>query len=388
VFAERTWGREPLLARGAALATTTLLDLDDVDELLSRHGLRTPFVRLVKDGTVVETSRYTGSGGSGATVGDQVVDDRVLRLLLDGTTVVLQALHRSWPPVMEFGAALSAELRLPVQVNAYVTPPSSTGFSAHYDVHDVFVVQTSGRKRWRLHAPVHPAPLADQPWTDHRAAVAARAAEEPLLDVVLEPGDVLYLPRGTVHAADALGDVSVHLTVGVHPLTRQSVLRALADAMTDDPRLRASLPLGTGLDDDAVWAAELATVAGLLGESVAASTPDALAARVLGRVVRDTRPSPLSPLAQLRAIATLSARTGLTVRPGLQTVLTTTPDDGVRLRLPDRVLTFPAASAKAVQAATSGPVVAGDLPGLDPAESLELALRLLREGVLVPDGCS
>ena len=78
----------------------------------------------------------------------------MLAALDDGATLVLQALHRTWPPLVEFGARLAAELGHPVQINAYITPPQNQGFAPHYDVHDVFVLQIAGRKRWRIHAPV------------------------------------------------------------------------------------------------------------------------------------------------------------------------------------------------------------------------------------------
>ena len=176
------WARGPLLSTRSELAAAGPAGFDDlfslaaVDELLSRRGLRTPFIRLAKNGVVAPAGRYTRSGGTGAQVADQVADDRVLELFLDGHTVVLQGLHRLWPPLIEFAGALTTDLGHPVQVNAYITPASSQGFSAHYDVHDVFVLQVAGEKRWRISEPVHPAPLRDQPWTDRRAEVAARAA--------------------------------------------------------------------------------------------------------------------------------------------------------------------------------------------------------------------
>ena len=92
---------------------------------------------------------------------------------------------------------------------------SSRGFDPHYDVHDVFVLQTSGHKHWTVHEPVHADPLASQPWTDHRDAIAQRVKDEPVIDTVLSPGDALYLPRGWVHSARALGALSIHLTIGV-----------------------------------------------------------------------------------------------------------------------------------------------------------------------------
>ena len=211
-FAQRSWGREPLLrtaADGAAEAGfTDLFGLDAVDELVSVRGLRTPFLRLVKDGKTIPERAYSGSGGIGAAVADQARDDDIHAEVAKGATLVLQGLHRTWEPLLAFSQQLAADLGHPVQVNAYLTPPQSQGFGAHYDVHDVFVLQVEGAKRWHIHAPVHPLPLRSQPGDAYAAQIAHAAAQEPLLDVVLRPGDCLYLPRGYLHSATALGGVS------------------------------------------------------------------------------------------------------------------------------------------------------------------------------------
>ena len=103
-------------------------------------------------------------------------------------------------------------------------------------MHDVFVLQLAGRKHWTVHAPVHADPLRNQPWRDHAGAVAARAgADAPVIDTVLEPGDALYLPRGWLHAATALGEVSAHLTVGVHVVTRFALVEALTALVAERP---------------------------------------------------------------------------------------------------------------------------------------------------------
>ncbi len=78
----------------------------------------------------------------------------MLAQLAGGATLVLQALHRTWPPLIRFGSDLAAELGHPVQINAYITPPENQGFAAHYDTHDVFVLQVAGSKRWTIHSPV------------------------------------------------------------------------------------------------------------------------------------------------------------------------------------------------------------------------------------------
>jgi hypothetical protein len=391
-FAEQVWSRGPLLSSSDELAAKNparfddLFSLDAVDELLSRRGLRTPFIRLAKGGVVTPASRYTRPGGTGAMVGDQVADDRVLELFLDGHTIVFQGLHRLWPPLIDFAGALTTDLGHPVQVNAYVTPTQSQGFSAHYDVHDVFVLQVAGEKRWRIHPPVHEAPLRDQPWADRRTAVEEQARSQPVIDTVLRPGDALYLPRGYLHAAEALGGVTCHLTVGVHPVTRHDVLSALLEIASDDVALRSSLPLGVDVGDPAALEADVVATVAALTDRLRIVTAADVADRLAGSLVSSNRPGPIAPLAQAAAYAELGPDSVLRARP-FQRYVVDTAFDGVMLRLGDRVLRLPAATDKAVRAVVGGAVLrVVDLPGLDAKDALTLARRLVRESVVVVDG--
>jgi lysine-specific demethylase/histidyl-hydroxylase NO66 len=377
----------PLLQRAAQLAAggfTDLLSLAGVDELLSQRGLRTPFVRMSRDGEVLSPSRFTRGGGAGAEISDQVADDKVLAEFAAGATLVLQGLHRMWPPIQEFAGTLSSQLGHPVQVNAYVTPPQNKGFAPHYDVHDVFVLQFAGRKRWQIHEPVCTSPLREQPWYEHKSAVAARSAETPIIDCVLEEGDTLYLPRGYLHSATSLGEISGHLTVGVHPVTRKLLADQMFVALASDVELRRSLPLGVDLSDEAVLDGELeATVAALRG---AIDRLDrAAVARGVGRhLAAATRPAPLRPLEQLATAATLAPETRVHLRPGLRLTLRT---DGQHLviDMPDKEVRVNVATAQAARVATSGVTVAADsLPGVDVREGLTLLSQLLRDGVVVP----
>jgi hypothetical protein len=384
-FADENWGRAPLLTRAAELGGdfSDLLSPAAVDELVSERGLRTPFLRMAKEGTVLPAARFTRGGGAGASIADQAADDKVLAAMADGATLVLQALHRTWPPLVDFGATLAGELGHPVQINAYITPPQNQGFAPHYDVHDVFVLQVSGRKRWTIHEPVVPHPLDNQPWESVRDEVAARAAGAPLIDTVLEPGDALYLPRGTIHSAVAQGETSIHLTVGVHPVSRYQLVRHLLELAQDDPELRSSLPMGVDLGDPAVLADELAATVARLHERLDAIAPAEVARRVGANLMHRTRPAPLGPLAQLALADRLAADTVLRLRPELR-VRTEVDDAELRLLLVDRTIRLPAAAADASKVALAGaPLTPADLPGLDPAQQLDVARQLVRAGVLV-----
>lgn len=386
-FADEYWSRQPLFTPAAPTAGfDDLLSVASVDELLSRRGLRTPFIRMAKQGKVIAAASYTRSGGTGAGVADQVADDRVLELVADGATLVLQALHRNWPPLIDFGTRLAGELGHPVQINAYVTPAQNQGFAAHYDTHDVFVLQVSGSKRWLVHEPVILDPLPSQAWEQRKDAVAARAAEQPLLEVTLGPGDALYLPRGYLHSAVALGELSIHLTVGVHPVTRHALARLLLTEAAQDRQLRRSLPMGGDLTDPAVLAAELAeTTDALLGYTGDGHCAvDAVARGLATELAESTRPAPITPLGQLATLDALDPDRPLRLRPGLRTRLERT-SAGLTLHALNRKIDLSVLMEPALKLALSGdPVTAAQLPGLEPSDQLELARRLLQAAVLVP----
>jgi lysine-specific demethylase/histidyl-hydroxylase NO66 len=385
-FADEHWGRAPLLSRAAELSSdfNDLLSIAGVDALVSEHGLRTPFVRMAKDGAVQPAASFTRGGGAGATIADQAADDKVLGAIADGSTLVLQGLHRMWSPLVDFGARFADELGHPVQINAYITPPQSQGFAPHYDVHDVFVLQVSGRKHWIVHPPVVDDPLDNQPFGSFRTEIAERVTDAPLIDTVLEPGDALYLPRGTIHSAEALGDTSIHLTVGVHPLTRYQLVRFLLDAVQDDPELRASLPMGADLADPDVLAPHLADTVAALHASLERVPVSRIAERLGTNLMQRTRPEPIGPLAQLAAADALASDTPLRRRGALRLRLNA-DGDGLKIVLLDRTIDLPPSASGAVELVVDGRAFTpAELPGLGPEEQLNLARRLLREGVLVP----
>jgi ribosomal protein L16 Arg81 hydroxylase len=386
-FAADYWGRRPLLSSADSLESdfSDLFSPEAVDELVSERGLRTPFMRMAVEGRVLATEKFTAAGGFGAEISDQVSSEKVLAEFAAGATIVLQGLHRTWPAVIDFTTRLVSDLGHPVQVNAYITPASSRGFDPHYDVHDVFVLQIAGEKRWRIHSPVHPDPLADQPWSQHTNAVAAEARNEPVIDEVLRPGDSLYLPRGWIHSAEALGDTSVHLTIGMSAFTRADLVALVSAKTSSDASLRTSLPLGLDLGDPDALAGVLAEtldalVAAIQNDPV---TPESAAASLARRFTSITRPEPVRPLATVAGLARLDAASVVHWRLGLAGSVSANGDT-VNLRAGTRTLALPAVAEPALRHLLLGePTAVGALPGLDDDDSIVVCRRLVREGVLV-----
>jgi lysine-specific demethylase/histidyl-hydroxylase NO66 len=236
-FVREHWARAPLYRPGAdAAAFADLFSLADVDHILSSTSPRFPAFRMVKDGRQFDPRSYTRSGRvGGQPVHDLADPGRVYEHFHAGATIVLQSLHRFWPPLTCLARDLELVLTHPVQVNAYVTPPASRGLGVHHDTHDVFVLQVHGRKRWDVHDP------------DGRRG-------ERLIEAELAPGDCLYIPQRFPHAAWTADTTSVHLTVGVVATTWADVLWGAVSAAVEGALSGAPLPAGFAADPAALQA--------------------------------------------------------------------------------------------------------------------------------------
>jgi lysine-specific demethylase/histidyl-hydroxylase NO66 len=368
-FLAEHWERRPLVvARDDRERFRHILAPADVEKLVCERRIRAPGFRLVKEGAQLPPAGCTEdiAWRPGSFSGTPVVE-RVAEELARGATLVLQALHLHWPAAALYCRALEASLGCPVQANAYLTPATSRGFAVHHDTHDVFVLQVSGRKSWRVYEPVLELPLKQQRWS-------ARLGDPgpPVDEFTLEAGQTLYLPRGWPHEATTSEDESLHLTIGLHPTTRMDALRMALDSCADDPEFRRSLPADGTLPGD------------LLERFAARLEPDEVARRARRRFVAGRRPVLHDQLTQVRDLESLTATDPVERRPTVIAELEE-EDEAMVLVFEGKEIRFPPKAAPAVRAVslTGHPFRAADLPGpLDEAGRLVLVRRLVREGFL------
>ncbi|WP_380161504.1 cupin domain-containing protein [Kineococcus sp. R86509] len=388
--AEEHWNAAPLLVRAADRAAEggrgsvhDLLAPADVDELLGPRALRTPFFSLVKNGAPLPRASYTRRAVAGnQQLSDLPDSERIAAAHADGATIVLQALHRTWPALQSFCSQLAEDLGHQCQVNVYVTPPGAQGFNPHHDTHDVVVLQVDGRKHWTIHPPAVELPLKSQPST--RLGPDPVGGRPAVIDTVLEPGDALYLPRGWLHSARTTEDRSIHLTIGVLATTWADVLTdAVTSAGAGDVALRRALPLpGVPTPEDVK---EFRAAAQRWLDTLDEDAVERLVAR---RRAGAVPPEPVGVLTQDEAARTLTPDRAVRVRRGVRPRLSG-PGETVDLVLPDRRITFPGWLRPALDhVLTAGRTSAGDLAavGLDADDALVVVRRLLRENVLLPAG--
>jgi ribosomal protein L16 Arg81 hydroxylase len=383
-FAGEHWGREPLHRRAADPdGFRGLLDLADVDHLITESLLRMPSFRLVKEGKPLDPRRYTQTIRVGSERVDRTIrPDKVLDAFQEGASIVLQALHRQWPPVARFCRDLELSLTHRTQANAYVTPATSQGFAVHHDTHDVFVLQTHGRKEWRVYRPVVELAGKEQPWSKSRTDPG-----EPILEAELSPGDCLYLPRGFPHDAVAREEVSIHVTVGILASTWVDVWQHVMKGLPEHRPFREALPVGYAEDPSAL-AEELSVRVKELQAFLEEAADEAAARSFVERFWRTRRPFLAGQLGQLERLRSLGPEHQLRRRPsGVFRV--STVRDQARVVLGLRELRMPAFCEPALRfvAASQGPFRTSDFPGVDSDSALVLARRLVREGAVeIVDG--
>ena len=134
------------------------------------------------------------------------------------------------------------------------------GVGAHVDQYDVFLLQGSGRRRWRISTDPH-APH------DFRDDVELKLLREfrPTHEWILDPGDMLYLPPGVPHDGVAIGECMT-FSIGMRAPSSADLLIAFAETAAAalpetrryaDPDLRAARDSGE-IDADAVRRARVA----------------------------------------------------------------------------------------------------------------------------------
>eukprot|EP00928_Gymnodinium_smaydae_P037532 TRINITY_DN26032_c0_g1_i1.p1 TRINITY_DN26032_c0_g1~~TRINITY_DN26032_c0_g1_i1.p1 ORF type:complete len:581 (-),score=136.81 TRINITY_DN26032_c0_g1_i1:82-1764(-) len=220
--------------------------------------------------------------------------------LLDGASCVVNHAEYIYPPFAELCLRLRDRL-LHVYINSYVTPPASQAVPPHADDRDVFVLQLCGSKSWRVYGnPPVAFPYSDEQVGKNGLSIPEELLRsDPIIDCVLQPGDVLYMPRGFVHEARCPGaESSWHATLAVatHDWSWSKICAAtISNALDNEAagRWRAAVPLGlvkpgAGSTSDEAASAEL--VEELLGEMRAAlSAPGALGRTAAARLVPHNR---------------------------------------------------------------------------------------------------
>ncbi|CAJ1493728.1 cupin domain-containing protein [[Mycobacterium] kokjensenii] len=370
-FLDELWGAGPHhIARDRADYFAPLLDGPSAAEhLLTALRAEPTAVRLVRGAEHREPAHYTRPDGT-------LDIARVRAAAAEGFTIICNNIERHLRAMSTLTHGIEVELNFPTHVNAYITPPHATGFLPHYDHHDVLVLQVHGAKTWFRYGDAAVPPHRMQQL--HEVDPAALPAPSRLH---LATGDTLYLPRGSVHSAETAAQPSVHLTVGIHVPTVLTVLTHLLQAASlRDDALHTRLP-ARHLDDPSARAELGALVdGGLAALGAPELLGDGLAAMQDLLVRRGRCPT----VGRVSDTVDIDAQTLVRKQQPLYSRVTATAD-GVGLQFAQLLVTARTDHEAAMRflSASSAEFRVGELPGLSPAQQIELVRSLLMSGFLV-----
>jgi bifunctional lysine-specific demethylase and histidyl-hydroxylase MINA len=254
-FFEEYDGRKPLHLKGHADKFAEVMTWDKLNELLSQATIWSQSsLKLVLDREPIAAGRYcsTAAGRDGGQV-LRPDPDKVKDFLRRGATLVANDIDHLNPGLTAFAETMEQTLGGKVQGNLYLSSRRRQGFAAHFDTHDVFAVHVEGTKTWHIYEGRAADPIAHVMFKSYGQEHHDQAKGKLLMDVRMEPGDLLYLPRGQYH--DALADEggAVHIAFGVTYPIGLDVLSMLYERMMVEPVFRANLPrLDGGAADQAL----------------------------------------------------------------------------------------------------------------------------------------
>ena len=230
VFFTEYFNKKPMLRKNAVPGDPRdILSLRKLDQLVNLEVIRPPYIKVNLKGNGVPEQGYSRNVVvQGQTITDTVDPEKIYELYRAGATVTWCSLNQIIPEMRDFTRLISEKMAVRTDTVAFLTPSAKKGYPPHHDPVDLFIVQLEGSKHWKLWNPPTPR-LGDN------AQYTLEGLGEPEIEVSLQPGDVLYLPYGTPHAATAEGKGSLHLSIMMRPRRWRDLLReTFEDVIADE----------------------------------------------------------------------------------------------------------------------------------------------------------
>jgi len=266
-FAEY-FGKKPLHIRGNDRKFADVMSWPQLNALLDMTGIwSSRSLVLVLDGEMVPAAQYCVPAPNRD--GQQIlqpIPDRVAELIRQGASILCNDIDTLVPGLGRLAGIVEAEIGAKVQSNLYCSWKEHRAFTTHFDMHEVFAVHVAGTKVWNIYQGRIEWPINHPAFRGWDRARLERARGPVMMEVTMEPGDLLYIPRGQLHDALAASDGTIHMTLATTLPIGLDIVTMLFEAAVGDPLFRQNLPPLGQTDEFGPLAAHVAQLAERLGE--------------------------------------------------------------------------------------------------------------------------
>lgn len=235
--------------KGDAKKTESVMTFDIMSGLMSQLSIWSPSKMLVVlDRNTIPAEQYC-IPAPGTGTGLQPDPEKVQAWIRRGASVVLNDIDELSPEIKSIARAIEDATGAQVQANLYFSMRARQAFGPHYDTHDVFALHCCGEKVWRLYEGRAEGPI-NHPSFKKSGPEFEKMVGELAKEVPMQPGDLLYIPRGVFHDALASDNGAVHIAFGAVMPKYLDLLPVVWEAAVHSALMRSDLPLKP--DDNAL----------------------------------------------------------------------------------------------------------------------------------------
>jgi len=241
-FFRDTYRQQPLVIP-ASERRKAVFSYDGLNAILAQASVWTPqTLKLWIDKREVPTARYCSTIMT--LDGEALRPDpvKVQSWLTRGASVILNGAEHLTPEFRAVTACLEDALLGYTVANVYFSFGGVQAFDSHYDDHEVFAMHIAGEKKWRVYAGRLDNPVGQPQQGPNAQQMHDRAKGAVLFEHTMQPGELIYIPRGQYHDALASSAASLHVTFSVQPANGLSVFDLLRTEAARDSVFRDDLP--------------------------------------------------------------------------------------------------------------------------------------------------
>jgi len=216
-FLAEYWQKKPLLIKNALPDFTGLLNPDDLAGLACEEDVQSRIAQIKGGKWLVKNGPF---------------DEAVFSKLPNKDwTLLVQSVNHYLPEAADLLAQFNfiPHARLDDLMVSYA--PDGGGIGAHVDSYDVFLLQGSGRRNWKISAQHDLSLIEDAP-------LKILKNFKPEQEWILEAGDMLYLPPQIAHLGTAVGEDCMTYSIGFRAPKEQELMHEFLSYLQDDLTLK------------------------------------------------------------------------------------------------------------------------------------------------------
>ena len=242
-FLEEDFGKRWRHFQGKAAKVDGLFSWAEMDRLLAMDVWNAQSIDIVLNGQKAPPQAFCRQGINRAKQGGLYADrERVKGLLRQGASLVLNDIASLTPGIGAFADDMKRTFGAKVAANLYYSQQQVQAFKSHYDRHEVFAVQLYGQKKWRVYKGQATAPIEHPAFYNVPQANYDRMKGPLDREFLMNPGDVIYLPRGQFHDALAVSGHSLHITFSCMIPMGLNLVEDMVERLIGEDMFRADLP--------------------------------------------------------------------------------------------------------------------------------------------------